>query len=597
MKRSTGFGGAVVVLASMLGASAQAQDAGTTSLSATDFVLTLSRLDASGNPTVLTAAAIATYFSIARCACPTNVVADLTLDSAAAANLGTQTVDAQLVIGEDCDIATATTPCTSVGGALTLSPTETSTTQSLGTAAIFAAGGDAGCGAATTSTRLWAIVRLDGERLATEPSLALTLGGAGPTAPTAVKAQVADQGLLVSWTATGDATTLQGHQVLCSPGAATASTAVYDTCPASLPDGGTGPFATLEPQFVCSDLVLAGTSSVRVHGLDNGRTYDIAVVAVGLDGTPSAPSAAVQGTPGPTYGLADLYRQDGGAAQGCSVVGVAATTKWGAVVALAIGLVVALARRRRARSGSFFVALVVAGFVARPALAQMGADGPSLLASTDATPSVASPHGWNLELRFGPYRPDVDSEFAARGSAARPFAQLFGSSQHLMMQLEVDRQLLHRGGTWALGVSVGYTNASAPALASDMTTPSGDETGLRLIPLSAALVYRADVLRQRYGSLLVPYAKAGLDCTLWRMSDTAEPNLDGRTFGWHAAAGVSLDVSFLDPEAARTMDRESGVNQTAIFFEVAHYGLDNFGSGAALHLGDTTWFAGLMLEL
>ena len=148
-----------------------------------------------------------------------------------------------------------------------------------------------------------------------------------------------------------------------------------------------------------------------------------------------------------------------------------------------------------------------------------------------------------------------------------------------------------------MGVSVGYSNTSGAALASDMTPPSGDESGLRLIPLSASLVYRADVLRQRYGSLLVPYAKAGLDCTLWRMSDTAEPNLDGRTFGWHAAAGVSLDVSFLDPEAARTMDRESGVNQTAIFFEVAHYGLDNFGSGSALHLGDTTWFAGLMLEL
>jgi len=45
------------------------------------------------------------------------------------------------------------------------------------------------------------------------------------------------------------------------------------------------------------------------------------------------------------------------------------------------------------------------------------------------------------------------------------------------------------------------------------------------------------------------------------------------------------------------MDRESGVNQTALFFEVTRYDLDGFGSGAALHVGDTTWFAGLMLEL
>jgi hypothetical protein len=166
-----------------------------------------------------------------------------------------------------------------------------------------------------------------------------------------------------------------------------------------------------------------------------------------------------------------------------------------------------------------------------------------------------------------------------------------------MMQLEVDRQLLHRGGTWALGLGVGYMHVSGAALAPDLVTPSGDQTGLRLIPLSAALVYRADILRERYRSPLVPYAKLGLDCTLWHLSDTAEPSVDGRTFGWHAAAGVSLDLSILDPEDARTMDRETGVNQTAIFFEAAHYSLDGFGSGSALHVGDTTWFAGLMFEL
>ena len=45
------------------------------------------------------------------------------------------------------------------------------------------------------------------------------------------------------------------------------------------------------------------------------------------------------------------------------------------------------------------------------------------------------------------------------------------------------------------------------------------------------------------------------------------------------------------------MDREAGVNQTALFFEVVRYDLSGFGSGSALRVGDTTWFAGLMLEL
>jgi MYXO-CTERM domain-containing protein len=598
MQRGAWIIGAVVVVASATGR-ARADDAGAPTLAATDFTLTVSRVDASGDATVLTADALATYFSVARCACPTSVLVGLTLGGDAAASLGAHAVDAQIMVGNDCDVPTAT-GCTSVGAALTLAATQPSTTQSVTTSAIFGAGGDATCAAASTSsTRLWAIVRLDGARLPTEPSLALTLGGAGPKAPTAVKAQTAAEGLLVSWTATGDATTLQGHQVLCSPGPATAATARYDTCAASAPDGGAGPFAALEPQFLCSDLVPVGTNSARVHGLENGRTYDVAVVAVGVDGTPSAASTAAQGTPGPTFGLADLYKQDGGTAlAGCAVAGPGATPPraWGVGVALALGLALLIARRRRRLS----VVVLVVGLAcleARPAHAELDADSPSLSAPRDDAPLVASPRRWNVELRFGPYRPDVDSEFADRGSDARPFERLFSSSRRLMMQLEIDRQLLHRAGTWALGLGVGYFHATAAALAADLTTPSGDETGLRLIPLSAALVYRADGLRERFGSPLIPYAKAGLDCTLWSMSDTSEASTSGRTFGWHAAAGVTLDLSVLDPEAARTMDRESGVNQTAVFFEVARFALDGFGSGSVLHVGDTTWFAGLMLEL
>ena len=54
--------------------------------------------------------------------------------------------------------------------------------------------------------------------------------------PTAVKTLTADQGLLISWTPTGDSTTLQGHQVLCAPGPAAPATAAYDICGAAPPD-------------------------------------------------------------------------------------------------------------------------------------------------------------------------------------------------------------------------------------------------------------------------------------------------------------------------------------------------------------------------
>jgi hypothetical protein len=587
-----------LVAALSCGARAQAQSATTPSLSAADFTLTVAREDASGNTTVLDASALATYFSVARCACPTNVVAALTLDSAATDALSSHTIDAQLELGDDCDLATATAPCTSVGPTLSFSSGSGANTQSLTTSSIFAAAGRSSCAAASTSsTRLWAIVRLDGERLASEPSLALTLGGSGPTAPTGVTAVGADEGLLVSWTSAGDASTLQGYQVFCSPGAAAASKASYDLCPASPPDGGTGPFASLDPQLLCSGLVPVGTTSARVRGLVNGQTYQVAVVAVGVDDTPSAPSTTAQGTPGPTYGFEDLYHQQGGTAQaGCAVAG-ASQLGSGALAALAAALVLALARRRRTRAA--LPALVLVALACPSARAEPSATSapfPEALTATQELAPKASPQAWNLELRFGPYKPDVDAEFSARGSAAHPYASVFGSSSRLMMQLELDRQVLRRlGGTWAVGVGVGYFHATGAALASDLKTPSGDQTGLRLIPLSAALVYRAEELRERFGSPLVPYAKLGLDCTLWQMTDTSKPSADGRTFGWHAAVGVSLDLSSLDPEAAQAMDRESGINQTALFFEGTRSIIDGFGSSAALHVGDTTWFGGLML--
>jgi hypothetical protein len=577
------------------GARARAQTTTTPSLSATDFTVAVSRVDATGNATALDANALATYFSIARCGCPTNVQVAVTLDSAATDSLSAHTIDAQLAVGDDCDLATATTPCTSVGSTLTFS-SASANTQTLSTSAVFSAAGHSSCAAASTSsTRLWAIVRVDGERLASEPSLPLTLGGVGPTAPTGVTVVGADEGLLVSWTSAGDASTLQGYQVLCSPGAASPSQPSYDLCPAaappSAPDGGTSPFASLDSMLLCSGLVPVGTNSVRVHGLVNGQSYQIAVVAVGVDNTPSVPSSAAEGTPGPTYGFQDLYQKEGGTAQPGCAVGGASRPGAAALAALGAAIAIAIARRRRARATllALFVILLPRAAAAESQFSE------SLAASPDSA-RLASPQAWNLELRFGPYRPDVDSEFSARGSAAHPYADVFGSKNHLMMQLELDRQLLRRlGGTWAVGVGVGYFHATGAALASDLKTPSGDQTGLRLIPLSAALVYRAEGLRERFGSPLVPYAKLGLDCTLWQMTDTSKPSADGRTFGWHAAVGVSLDLASLDPEAAHAMDQESGINQTALFFEGTRYSLDGFGSGTALHVGDTTWFGGLML--
>jgi hypothetical protein len=313
--RFAAFGGAF-----LLATTARAQSTGTPTLAASDFTLTLARADGH----VLTSDELDIYFSRARCACATDLTAALAISSDAAAKLGDSVVEAQFMIGNNCSSSDVTCP---TAGSVRLSAATTAGEASLSTSRIFdaAVGGD--CNAAKTSTRFWAIVLVDGVPPSSQPSLLLTLGGAGPAAPSDVKTVSADQGLLVSWSSTDDGTNLLGYQVLCAPGPATASAASWDTCGVPAPssdggtDGGAGPFASLDPQFVCSGLVAAGTNSTRVHGLENGRTYQIAVVAVGLDGTPSAPSPVADGTPAPTVGFGDLYADSGGTATGCAVGG------------------------------------------------------------------------------------------------------------------------------------------------------------------------------------------------------------------------------------------------------------------------------------
>jgi hypothetical protein len=147
-------------------------------------------------------------------------------------------------------------------------------------------------------------------------------------------------------------------------------------------------------------------------------------------------------------------------------------------------------------------------------------------------------------------------------------------------------------------MGIGYFRASAASLTPDLKTRSGDQTALRLIPLAASLVYRADFLLEKANIPFVPYAKAGFDCALWSISETSKTtSLSGRTWGWHASAGLAMALDFIDPEAIRAMDQETGVNHASVFLEVTHAAIDGLGAANQLHVGDTTWSGGLMVEL
>lgn len=246
----------------------------------------------------------------------------------------------------------------------------------------------------------------------------------------------------------------------------------------------------------------------------------------------------------------------------------------------------------------------------------------SLLATTASAQVIvqrperyASPQRFALEFRVGPYAPEVDEEFP--GKTLPPHRRFFGTGRRPMYQMELDYQFFRRFGTAAVGASVGYFRQSAHAPAEPMAPKNpqepppevdwdnrtADKSTFSLYPMSLVAVYRADQLYRFFRVPLVPYAKAGLNYTIWSVYDgnddvATAPGGRGRggTLGWQAAVGMSLVLDFIDPGAARALDGETGVNHTHAFFELAKFEVSGLGQKDRLHVGDSTWLAGLMFE-
>jgi hypothetical protein len=144
-----------------------------------------------------------------------------------------------------------------------------------------------------------------------------------------------------------------------------------------------------------------------------------------------------------------------------------------------------------------------------------------------------------------------------------------------------------------VGLRVGYFRATGSAFLDDGTR-SGDETSLRIIPFALSAVYRADGVPGLRRAAIVPYAKAGFDLAMWTASTTGSASHTGLTPGWHAACGISLGLNWL---GLGSIKRGEIAGPGSLFFEWDWAQLDGLGSGKRLHLGDSTWYAGLLFDL
>ncbi|HEY5281332.1 MAG TPA: MXAN_2562 family outer membrane beta-barrel protein [Polyangia bacterium] len=554
----------------------------------------------------LDATALGGFFNPHRCLCAdTTMTATVLLTDSGKTNLGTSTVAVSFLLGKNC--STTPTSCVSLGQvsftqAQSATPPTFSSSQVFQTAAGSTTVDCANLTAGTTT--VWAILAEDGAALPFVLSVDLPVLATAAPAPVATTALASDQGMLVTWTPPADTSQVTGYQVLCLPRPAAAVAAAYQTtCGLDSTSIGDTIMTPADVTEVCSKEVLAGTTSVRLAGLVNGTPYTVAVISIDQGGGVSDLSPPAVATPQPTLGFYETYKKDGGAASGCSMLPSPQSRRAGVLwMAFLVGLVVASARflSRRRRRGTARVACATVLLLALGATAQAQIatdhgldDWPSDSRAGSAAQRIGGPPDWNVELGLSLYRPDVDGEFS---NGSHPYADTFSSSRHLMTEAELDRYFRYGFGTWGLGLRVGYYKVTAASFYDGSgTVRSGDETALRLIPFALSIIYRADGLAGLRLVPLTPYLKVGLDGVSWTGTNTGgSTSHTGFTPGWHAAAGIIIGLNAL---GLGTLKPEAIADPFALFFEWDYAAINGLGLGNKLHVGDSTWFAGIMFDL
>lgn len=218
-----------------------------------------------------------------------------------------------------------------------------------------------------------------------------------------------------------------------------------------------------------------------------------------------------------------------------------------------------------------------------------------------AGPALAeSPRDMILEIKFGPFRPSIDSEF---GGKASPYKDTMGGGSVLMTQIEYEYELYNHIGVAAVGASVGYARDTGTARLSDGKA-SNDPTAFNVIPLALSAVYRFDYLAHKYRIPFVPHLKAGFDYYIWwiknsvgKVAKTKDGAVgQGGTFGGHVTFGLAFHMDFLSPEMAQTFDVDMGVNNTYLFAEYVMSWVNDFGSSRSFDLSSRTFLFGIAFE-
>ncbi len=229
---------------------------------------------------------------------------------------------------------------------------------------------------------------------------------------------------------------------------------------------------------------------------------------------------------------------------------------------------------------------VVAAISVAAALLVMAANPDAICAQTtdDYVPAARgfeSRELFALELRIGPYRPDVGND---------SFETTFDDSGPLLgFELDVIAYRVKEIAYLAVGAGVGFASYTGAALDAVYRTETAEEIDFDLYPLSLMAVVRVDALARKLSIPFIFTGKLGHRWAIWDVDKGEAADAEGVSPGLAWAVQVALDLDFFDRRSARLLDEEWGINHTFLFFEI--FGSDT--SGDAMPVDDTVWAAGL----
>ncbi len=236
-----------------------------------------------------------------------------------------------------------------------------------------------------------------------------------------------------------------------------------------------------------------------------------------------------------------------------------------------------------------------------------------------------SPQRFALEVKFGPYLPDIDRKYG--GAGLGPYATIYGETDERGVATSKPKNRFYGGIAFEyqitnvagpIGIGFQWTMmrdqakallAEPPADPEASVRSGADNTRFAVMPLALQVVYRFELLADRFRVPFVPYAKAGVNYSFWwskngsndisTIKDDNGKVIDkarGGAWGFQTNLGGMLRLDFLERGTARTLDRVTGINHTYIFAEWQLSRVNNFGRKNSINLGDSTWLVGLALE-